>query len=114
MELYRQAIDADPAAFERLIKKLEKAGEYRLWGEPYKRPKADRGERLDPWYNRRSVSVGYERTFGGDLFSPVLPDLVVEGYARLMPVYRFLREVYRAFKAEQTAEEHATVYGFEI
>ena len=91
---WRALIDADPVRFEKLVRGIEASGPYRLWGEVYKRPKADRGELLNPWYNRRHISVGREQPYGGEMFTPEFPEYLAERFAELMPFYLFLREVW--------------------
>jgi uncharacterized protein (TIGR02453 family) len=91
---WRALIDADPARFERLVRGIAAQGPYRLWGDEYKRPKADRGELLNPWYNRRHISVGWEQGYGGPLFTPELPGVLVDRYAALMPMHDFMRQAY--------------------
>ena len=84
----------EPKRFEKIVRDLEKRGPYTLYGPAYKRPKADRGERLNPWYNRKHLSVGYEHGYGGVMYTPDLPDALVETFTALMPLYRFLRDVW--------------------
>ena len=91
-EAYRAAIDADPARFEALVRGLPNG--YILYGEVYKRPKADRGDLLNPWYNRKHLSVGFEHGYGGVMYTDALPDHLLQCYEGLMPMYRFLAEVY--------------------
>ena len=91
---WRAAIDADPARFEAIVKGIEARGPYRLWGDMYKRPKGDRGEVINPWYNRRHFSVGWEQGYGGPLYTEALPGVLAERYAALMPMYTFMKEVY--------------------
>ena len=86
---YRDRIDAAPARFEQMIRDLASHGELRLWGDEYKRPKADRGELLNPWYNRKSLSVG--RTF--EYGTPVDPTLLADAFGHYMPLFHFLRDV---------------------
>jgi hypothetical protein len=72
----------------------EPLGPFTLWGETYKRPKADRGELLNPWYNRRHVSVGREQPYGGVMYTPELPQYLADRFAEFMPFYLFLQEVW--------------------
>ena len=108
MEQFRKAIDANPARFERLAKDTLSHKGFRLSGLEYKRPKGDRGEILNPWYNRRYLSVGFEGDFGGDLLKPELPALLAEAFVRLLPLYTFFTEVYRA-NAEARKQEGSHV-----
>ena len=103
-ETFRETVDADPKGFEAMVLAIAERGEYRLWGEAYKRPKADRGPILNPWYNRKHFSVGYMRPYGGDLYSDRLPRTLFEAYRDLMPMYLFLLKVYR-----QTCARHAAL-----
>lgn len=91
---YRALIDSDPRRFEKLVDGIEAMGGYRLWGEVYKRPKADRGERLNPWYNRKHLSVGWEHGYGGVMYTDALPARLADDFTALMPLYDFLREAY--------------------
>ena len=92
--LFRKAIDKEPARFQRLIQGIPQGDKCRLWGEEYKRPKAERGPLLNPWYNRKQHSVGYENLFGQALFSPQLPELLAESFAGLLELYDFFLEVW--------------------
>lgn len=92
---FRSAIDANPARFARIAEDIAKIDGIWLYGEEYARPKGDLGETINPWYNRKSVGCGRERGFEGDMLSPELPEILAGEYARFMPLYDFLRELYR-------------------
>lgn len=94
MEAFRRQIDANPARFERLLDGI--GPDWKLWGALYKRPKGERSERIDPWYNRRSISVGLERDHGGEIYDEALPERLAELYARLLPMFDFFCEAWRA------------------
>lgn len=93
-EHWRQRIDEAPQRFEQIVRDIAAQGPYLLYGQVYKRPKADRGELINPWYNRRHISVGYEQGYGGVMYTPALPDALSETFAHLMPLYRFLQDVW--------------------
>lgn len=95
MAAFRTAVDANPARFERIARDI--AGIEGIWlcGEEYTRPKGERGEILNPWYNRKCVGCGRDRAFAGDMLSEELPGILAGEFARLMPLYDFLRELYR-------------------
>lgn len=101
MAAYRKAIDANPAAFERMAKKAEAGGHFRLDGREYVRPKADRGEYLNKWYNRRSVGLEYRGEFDELLMMPDLPQILRDDYVKLMPLHNFFEKVYCAAKEEK-------------
>ncbi len=100
MEQYRRAIDANPARFERLAKGVEAMPGLRLLGEEYKRPKGDRGEALNRWYNCKYVTMEFRGDFDGVILTPELPRILAETYAELMPMHDFLAEVYRTSREE--------------
>lgn len=102
---WRARIDADPARFEKLVRDIARHGEYRLWGPEYKRPKGDRGELINPWYNRKHISVGYEQGYGGVLFTDALPEALARGYGRLMPMYAFLKETWNDVLVERAGRK---------
>ena len=102
---WRARIDADPARFERLARDIATRGPFKLWGEAYKRPKADRGEFLNPWYNRRHISVGREHAYGGVMYTPEFPDYLAARFAELMPFYKFLRVVWNDVLTERAGRQ---------
>ncbi len=93
-EAWRALIDAEPARFERIVRDIQARGPYHLYGDTYKRMKGDRGELLNPWYNRRHLSVGYELGYGGVMYTDALPDFLTDEFTALMPLYLFLREAW--------------------
>lgn len=96
MEAYRKHIEANPASFERMIKKIEKLNKYVIKGEEYKRVKGDMGPEINKWYNRKWISLEYSGDFGGDVLSPELPAILVDSFAELMPMYDFVLKSFSA------------------
>ena len=90
MAALRRYIDANPAEMERLANRVAKS-EFHLEGEPYKRLKKDVGEVLNPWYNRKWISLCAEYDHGGALYTGELPQVLLDAYEKLMPVYRLLK-----------------------
>ena len=90
MAALRRYIDANPAEMERLARRVAKS-EFHLEGEPYKRLKKDVGEVLNPWYNRKWISLCAEYDHGGALYTGELPQVLLDAYEKLMPVYRLLK-----------------------
>ena len=89
MELFRRSVDANPARFERLAKKVEALPGFRVTGDEYKRPKGHHSEIIDRWYNRKLLGVECTRDFGDELFSPSLSETLVNAYAALIPMYDY-------------------------
>ena len=90
MDAYRQYILDHREEMETLARRLKRQKVFSLDGEDFKRPKADVGELLNPWYNKKWVGITAEHDFGGDLLTPELPRILAEGYEFLMPYYRLL------------------------
>ncbi len=106
MAAYRRIIDANPARFERVVAPLERDGRLRLFGEEYKRPKGDRGETLNRWYNRKSVGLECAGDFGGVLLTPELPQVLADTWAGLMPLYELLQEARNLAEDARSEEKH--------
>ena len=94
MESFRRQIDANPARFERLLDDI--GPDWKLWGQPYKRPKGERGERVDPWYNRRNISAGREWDLGGPEEGEDFPAELAALFMRLLPLFDFCYEAWAA------------------
>ena len=92
MEAFRRQIDANPARFERILRQIGPG--WKLWGEPYKRLKADRGELLNPWYNRKYISVGRGWDHGGEAYADTLPETLTALFTRLLPLFDFCYEAW--------------------
>ncbi len=90
MARFRARIDRNPAPMARLARLLAQQSDFVLEGPRYARPKGDPGQLLEPWYNRRSISVSRTCDPGGLLFQPQLADTLKEGFDFLMPLYRYL------------------------
>lgn len=95
MAAFRSSIDANPSRFERLAAKVDTLG-FEVTGEEYKRPKGDLGELINKWYNRKRMGLERSMDFGGELYSPALPETLAAAYARLMPMYEYFAEVYHS------------------
>jgi uncharacterized protein (TIGR02453 family) len=95
MEEFRKAVDANPARFERIVKKLMKDKRLRITGEEYARAKGHHNEVIDRWYNRKRIGIEVCQDFGGDVLSANLPEILVDCYEELLPMYDFFMEFYR-------------------
>lgn len=94
MAAFRRKVDANPARFERLAKAVMRSG-FTVTGEEYARSKGHRSQIIDQWYNRKRLGLEICRDFGGDILSPELPELLVDSYEKLLPMYDFFMEIYR-------------------
>ena len=89
MAKFRARLDRDPKTFEKLARAFNKQDLFVLEGEEYKRPKGQTTPLLSPWYNRKGLLLSRECDNGGVLFTPELPQVLVDGYSFLLPYYRY-------------------------
>lgn len=89
---FRRKIDENPQRFEELLLAIPDRERSHLWGDEYKRPKGHHNELIDPWYNRKQASVGYDDYFGQELFSLELPEQLAGSFMGLIPLYHYLME----------------------
>ncbi len=93
MDIYRAAIDANPAKLERLVERFNAQDKFTFEGETYKRLKKDVGPLLNPWYNCKHFALSYSDNFGGELFDPDLPRIIADDFEFLMPYYEYLMSI---------------------
>ena len=91
---YRRKIESNPAAFGRLIKKIDRDPLFSPEGEDYKKI---RNESLDPlaqaWYRKKEMLVVAKGGLEDIVFSPELPRFLAEEWSRLKGMYAFLNEI---------------------
>ena len=87
MAKFRARLDADPAPFSKLVRKLNRQGHFLLESQPYKRPKGDPGPLLFDWYNARTFSLIRQRDHDDLLYSHKLVDELAASFQELMPFY---------------------------
>ncbi len=91
MAKLRARMDNDPETMEKLVRKLEKQDTFQLQGEPFKKQKEAPSELLSPWYNMKGgFSMSCERPHDELLFSPELKPHILERWALLVPLFRYL------------------------
>lgn len=100
MSAWRAYVDANPAAVERLARRIAEQDTFRLETAPYKRPKADKGELLNPWYNTRWLGLECRRDFGEALYDPALPQKLCGGFDFLMPYFELFSTFYQPAEDE--------------
>ncbi|WP_298031142.1 DUF2461 domain-containing protein [uncultured Dysosmobacter sp.] len=90
MAKLRSRIDRDPAAMEKLTRKLNGQREFILDTQDYKKPRSQApSEILKPWYQMKSFSVCHEDKLTEELFSRDIVDRLKRGYAFLLPYYDY-------------------------
>lgn len=93
MAVYRRRIQRNPQELEKLVARFQDQEFFQLEGECYKRPKGHTTPRLEPWYNRKNVSLSRESGPDELLFSPELGDRIVEGFEALLPLYHYFDQL---------------------
>ena len=93
MAAYRQHILDHPERMAALAEQLNGQDLFHLEGEEYKRPKGTVSELLQPWFNRKNVSLCAAFPADETLFSPALIPTLTEGFQWLWPYYSFLKEI---------------------
>ena len=89
MAKMRKRMDRDPEPAQRLARRLNRQKEYVLEGTMYSRPKGDKGNLLNPWYNRKNIAISWDRPCEGSLFTSELANEIVSGIDFLMPFYEY-------------------------
>lgn len=94
LKAFREKITANSAQFQRIVQGLTEQCGYVLDGEDYKRRK-DEGlsPELARWYNKKAFSVNAYREIEEILFTAKLPEMLVEQWKVLLPLYDFLRGI---------------------
>lgn len=101
MELFRRSIDANPARFERLAGDIAASRQkYRVIGPRYARPKGSYPEPVRGWYESKWVGVETVRDLEEDAFTPELPQLLCDCYAKLTPMYDYLAQIHSAARKD--------------
>ena len=104
-EAFRKKIAAHPAQFEEIILSVPDRERGWLRGEEYKKPKGHFNERIDPWFNRKTIEVGYNDFFEKLIFTDMLPELLTASYSQLTPLFDFMLDAYHVAEKARTESE---------
>ena len=105
MALYRQRIDADPKPLEKLVRRFDRQQTFRLTGPEYARSKGQVSDLLRPWYQKKSLSLQWEAPLDERIFSPQLPQEILESFRELLPFYRYFTDLCAALSRQEGADE---------
>ena len=90
MAKLRARIDRDPAAMEKLMRKLNRQKELVLETEDYKRPRAPAPSKLlEPWYRARSFTICHNDKLTDELFSRDIVERLRQDFTFLLPYYDY-------------------------
>ena len=101
MAKFRQAVDTDPKPMLKLARAFARQDRFALQAEEYKRPKGHAGDPLGRWYNRKRIGLECSRDHDAALYSPELPGILTDAYAKLMPMYEYFLEFYHSADSEK-------------
>lgn len=90
MAKLRARIARDPKPMETLARAIARNSNFHLEGEEYRRPKGSKGALLDPWYNRKSIAVSWDRPCEGSLFTAALVEEIADSVDLLLPLFDYL------------------------
>jgi len=90
MAKLRSRIERDPKPLEELARRLNRQKRFCLEGPEYKRPKGSVSPLLDPWYNKKSLSIGFDGPHDDLLWSHALADRLLADFQFLLPYYQYL------------------------
>jgi len=90
MAKHRARIDNHSKEIEKLARDFSNQTELVLGGENFKRPKGEPGGLLNNWYNKKSLYFIHQESINEAVFSADLVKRVADGFAFLVPYYRYL------------------------
>ncbi len=93
MERFRRVTLAEPKQLETLARRLNKEPKFRLIGKEYARKKVEHSPLLDPWLNRRWISIDCSRPHDDVSKCHDLADEMVESFQFLMPYYDYFEHI---------------------
>jgi uncharacterized protein (TIGR02453 family) len=96
MKKFRDRLDLNPAAFERIALPLKEQKVFELYGDEYKQKKAEREGIFGEWYNRKNLGMIAERSGHKKITSPKFTKTLCEDFALLLPLYHFLWSIEKA------------------
>lgn len=93
MALYRQRIDADPKPLEKLVRRFDRQQTFRLTGPEYARSKGQVSDLLRRGIRRNPCPCNAKPPLDQRIFSPQLPQEILESFRELLPFYRYFTEL---------------------
>ncbi|KXL53921.1 hypothetical protein CLNEO_00130 [Anaerotignum neopropionicum] len=94
LNAYRDSIQKKPRDFADIVRGVEREGIFTLMGEDYKKVDASALPReIHPWYVKKNFYLAEEKKMEDIIFSPQLPQMLAEKWKKLIPLYRYLKEI---------------------
>lgn len=96
MPKYRAAILKDPDSLIPLAEAFARQDHFVMEGELYARSKGDVGPVLQPWFDHKRLSLCHNGEHGQGDTTAALKDDILEGFAFLLPYYRYWLRIAQA------------------
>ncbi len=93
MANFRRRAAAQPEELMRLAEHMERQGHFQLAGEDYARDKGAPNELLRPWFQKKGLSLKFEKPLEERIFRPELARELVEELGELVPFYHYFTEI---------------------
>ena len=93
MERFRRHVAAHPEELTALTEKLNATGRFTIEGPCYAREKKAPSEILHPWFQRKSLTLQFERPLDERIFRPELAQEIVAELTELVPFYRYFAKI---------------------
>ena len=72
-----------------------------LTGPEYARSKGQVSDLLRPWYQKKSLSLQCEAPLDERIFSPQLPQEILDSFRELLPFYRYFTDLCAALSRQE-------------
>lgn len=94
MKVFRKKIEGNPQAFHNIVKDIRKKNQFVLIGEDYKKvDSSGLPNEVHPWYVKKSFAVVATKRIEDTLFTGELPQMLVQEWKELIPLYHYLKEI---------------------
>ena len=93
MERFRQQVKEHPEELEKLVRAFNRSGRFALVGPEYARDKGAPSQLLRPWFQKKSLSLQFEKPLDERIFRPELADEIVAELGELVPFYRYFAKI---------------------
>ena len=82
------------------MRRFDRQQTFRLTGPEYARSKGQVSDLLRPWYQKKSLSLQWEAPLDERIFSPQLPQEILESFRELLPFYRYFTDLCAALSRQ--------------
>ncbi|MEL4106461.1 DUF2461 domain-containing protein [Oscillospiraceae bacterium WX1] len=93
MKIFRDRLDVNPAEFERIAAALKSHKALQIFGEEYRRKKAEKIGLLADWYNRKTLAVIAEFKGHETIATPAFAKTLCLEFESLVPLYAFCQSL---------------------